>query len=236
VSAAGAGTDGSSGKPGGRGGKSCTRKTPAVSVDNSWALGAPGSDSMHGQQFTYAIAVIDYDVGCRSSSVVVGVSAPSGFSVSLPTSTISLRTGSSGYVWAYVTSPSVIANGDYPLTVTVQRAGSTDAASTTSWYKVYSSDSVAPTLYWPSPADGATISRRSWNVAVESNDDHAVKHIDLYLDTNPNPVSTKACDDISYSCDLYYSWSTTAGQHTATFKAYDWLGNMSTLSTTFTVG
>jgi hypothetical protein len=190
VSAAGAATDKSNGKPGGGGGgKSSSRKTPAVVVDNTWAWAAPGSYGLPGQQLTYAIDVVNYDVGCSSSSFVVGVFTPSRFSVSLPTSTISLRSGSSGYLWAYVTSPSVIANGDYPLTVTVQRAGSTDTASTTTWYKVYSSDSVAPTLYWPSPGDGTTITGRSYNVAVSANDDHAVKHIDRYLDNAPAPVS-----------------------------------------------
>jgi len=100
---------------------------------------------------------------------------------------------------------------------------------------VYSSDSVAPTLYWPSPGDGATITGRSYNVAVSANDDHAVKRIELYLD-NPNaPVSTTTCDDVSYTCQLIYSWSTTAGQHWAKFVAYDWLGNHSEMLARFTV-
>ncbi len=60
--------------------------------------------------------------------------------------------------------------------------GSTQTASSTSWYKVYSSDTVAPTLYWPSPGDGTTITGSSYNVAVSSNDDRAVKKIELYLD------------------------------------------------------
>jgi hypothetical protein len=196
VSAAGAGTGGSSGKPGGRGGKSCTRKTPAVSVDNSWAWGAPGSDGIHGQQFTYAIAVIDYDVVCRSSRFVVGVSAPSGFSVSLPTSTISLRSSSSGYLWAYVTSPSLIADGDYPLVVTVRRSGSSENASTTSWYKVCSSDSVKPTLFWPSPGDGA----RS-PAAPSTSPSRPAPTMSSGRSTSTRteastPVSTTACDDV----------------------------------------
>jgi Bacterial Ig domain len=219
---------------GGGGGKgSCTHKTPGVVVDNNWQWGSPGSFGQPGQELKYAIDVINYDAGCGSSSFVVSVSAPSGFSVSFPSSTITLKSGSSGYLWANVTSPSAATDGDYPLTITVQRAGSTDSGSTTSWYKVYSSDSIAPTLYWPSPADGATVTGRSYNIAVSSNDDHAVKNIDLYLDGAY--VATKACDDVSYSCTLNYSWATSAGTHTATFKAYDWMGNASTLTSTFTV-
>jgi Bacterial Ig domain len=215
----------------GGGGKSCTPKTPAVVVDNNWAWGSPGSYGIAGQELTYAIDVVNYDVGCASSSFVVGVSAPDGFSVSLPTSSISLKSASSGYLWAQVTSPSASTDGDYPLTVTVQRG--TQTASTTSWYKVYSSDTVAPTLYWPSPGDGATISGRSYNVAVSSTDNRAVKKIDLYLDNVF--VSTKACDNVSYSCQLNYSWPTSLGQHTATFKSYDWMGNVGVQTTTFTV-
>jgi Big-like domain-containing protein len=224
------------GKPGGGGGGgkgSCTHKTPGLVVDNTWQWGSPGSFGLPGQQLKYAIDVINYDAGCGSSSFVVTVSAPSGFSVSFPTSTITLRSAASGYLWANVTSPSGSTDSDYPLTVTVQRAGSTDSASTTTWYKVYSSDSVAPTLYWPSPADGAAVSGRSYNIAVSSNDDRAVKNVDLYIDGAF--VTTKTCDDVSYSCSLNYSWATSTGTHTATFKAYDWMGNTSTMTSTFTV-
>ena len=224
---------GGGGKPGGGGG-SCTQKTPAVIVDNTWAWGSPGSYGLPGQQLTYGIDVINYDAGCGSSSFVVSIAAPSGFSVSLPTNTISLSSASSGYLWTKVTSPSAIADGDYPLTVTVQRAGSTQTASYVSKYKVYSSDAVAPTLFWPSPADGTTVSGRSYYVAVSSSDDHAVKQIDLYIDGAFK--TTAACDDISSTCQLGYNWSPGGtGQHTATFKSYDWLGNVGVLTTAFTV-
>ena len=56
----------------------------------------------------------------------------------------------------------------------------------------------------------------------------------LYIDNAY--VSTTACDDISSTCQLGYSWSPNGvGQHTATFKSYDWLGNVGVLTTTFTV-
>ena len=90
-----------------------------------------------------------------------------------------------------------------------------------------------PTLFWPSPVDGTTISGRSYNVAVTSSDDHAVKKIDLYLDGAY--ASTTSCDDITYICQLNYSWSPRTGQHTATFKSYDWMGNVGALTVSFTV-
>jgi hypothetical protein len=179
--------------------------------------------------------VLNYDSGCAASTFTVSVSATTGFSVSMPTTTISLKSSSSGYVYAYVTSPSGSADGDYPLTVTVQRAGTSNStASYTTYYKVCSSDTVAPTLYWPNPGDGTTISGRSYNIAVQSNDDHAVKSIDLYIDNAY--LTTKSCDDIGYGCQLNYTWSTTPGQHTATFESYDWMGNVAVLSVAFSAG
>lgn len=227
-------SDAARGGKGGSGGKtSCTSYAPGVIVDNTWRWGSPGSFGLPGQQLTYAIHVINYDAGCAASEFVVSVSTPEGFSVSMPTGTMALKAGTSGYLFADVTSPDSIGDGDHPLMVTVTRAGSSETTSATSWYKVYSSDTVAPTMYWPSPGDGATITGRSYNVAVSSRDDHAVAKIELYLDGVQ--TSTQVCDGISYSCQLTHGWSTSPGQHTAIFKSYDWLGNVSVLTSSFTV-
>jgi hypothetical protein len=221
------------GHGGGGGGKgSCIQKTPGVVVDNNWQWGTPGSWGLPGQQLTYAVDVINYDVGCGSSTFAISVSAPDGFSVSSPANTIVLKSSSSGYLWTNVISPNPVADGDYPVTVTVQRAG-TSSVSATNYYKVYSSDTVAPTLYWANPGNGTTISGRSYNVSVSSSDDHAVKKIDLYVDNAY--ASTATCNDISYSCQLTYNWSTNAGQHTATFRSYDWMGNVGETTVSFTV-
>ncbi len=233
-------TAGSATKPSAGGGgshhTSCTRNAPGVSIENSWGWSQWGSWGMPGQQLTYLIDVRNYDIGCSSSSFVISVSAPDGFSVSLPTAAISLKSSTTGYLWAYVTSPNPIADGDYPLTFTVDRAGGSNPASATSYYKVYSSDTVAPWLYWPNPGDGTTISGSSYTVAISTSDDHAVKTVDLYLDDVY--TTTASCDDISDTCQLFYNWSIRGlqGQHTATFKSYDWMGNVGVLTVTFTVG
>lgn len=215
---------------------SCTTATPGVSVDNNYAWAQPGSWGLPGQQLGYFVQIRNYDVGCGSSSFTIAVSAPSGFSVSVPTSTVTLNSSSSGYLWAYVTSPGVVADGDYRLSVSVARSGAAaPEASTTNYYKVYSSDAVAPTLFWSNPADGQTISGNSYTVNVSSSDDHAVKRIDYYLDGKF--VTTTTCDDISYTCQLSYKWSLShaRGNHTATFKSYDWMGNVAVLPVNFAV-
>ncbi len=222
---------------GGRQGTACTQNAPGVAIDNTYAWGQWGSWGLPGQPLTYAINILNNDVGCASSTVVVSVSAPSGFSVLLPTSSIMLRSGSSAYVQAQVTSPSAIGDGDYPIRVTVARAGSSTApVSAASLYRVYSSDSVAPTLYWPNPQDGATVTGKSYNVAVSSTDDHAVQKIELYLDNVY--MSTTTCQDIAFECQLFHKLSLSGlrGQHTATFKSYDWRGNVGVLTSTFTAG
>jgi hypothetical protein len=224
------------GRPGGGGKGSCTRNTPIVAVDNTWQWGTSGSWGLPGQQLTYSIKVINYDSGCSASSFVVGLSAPAGFAVSIPTNSISLKSASVGYLTAYVTSPTSAGDGDYPLSVSLRRGSdSSVAASGTSVYKVYSADTAAPSLYWPNPGDGNTITGRSYNFAVSSSDDHAVKTIEVYIDGGY--VSATTCDDISYSCQLNVSASPgSAGQHTATFKSVDWMGNVGALAVSYTVG
>jgi hypothetical protein len=226
------------GKPaaGGSGSTSCTAAAPGVSVDNNYAWSQPGSWGLPGQQLGYFVQVRNYDVGCASSSFAISVSAPSGFSVSVPTSTVSISSSSSAYLWVYVTSPAATSDGDYPVDVTVQRNGAAGLqASATSYYKVYSTDTSAPTLFWSNPASGQTISGTSYTVNVSSSDDHAVRKIDFYLDGAY--VTTTNCDDVSYTCQLSYKWSLNRarGNHTATFKSYDWLGNVGTDTLSFTV-
>jgi hypothetical protein len=215
----------------------CTPGAPRASIDNTWAWAAPGSWGTPGQVLTYAIDVFNNDAGCGSSSFTVSFSAPDGFSVSMPSSTITLSSASSGYVWANVTSPTTAADGDYSLTATVDRVGSSSfaAASGTSSYKVYSSDTVAPTLHWINPSDGGALSGRTAYVGFASNDDHAVKQLDVAVDGVP--VASKICDNISSDCQLSYKWSIRRvhGLHTATFMSTDWMGNVAGQTTTFTV-
>jgi len=220
---------------GGGGGTGCTQNAPGITVQNNYGWSQWGSWGFPGQQLGYFVQVINYDVGCSSSTFTISLSAPNGFSVSIPTSAISLASGKSGYLWAYVTSPSSASDGDYPLTATVVRSGSpASTGSSVTYYKVYSSDNAAPTLFWPNPGDGTTITGRSYNVTVSSSDDHAVKKIDLYID---NVYKTEAqCDDVSYTCQVNFNWSPSAGQHTATFKSYDWMGNVGVSTVSFTVG
>ena len=212
----------------------CTSSAPRASIDNTWAWGSPGSWGMPGQELKYAIDVFNNDVGCGSSNFVVTVSVPNGFSVSMPSSTITLSSASTGYVWAYVTSPATAADGNYPLTAVVARAGNSSAAATSS-YKVYSSDTVAPKLYWENPADGGSLSGRSAYVGFTSSDDHAVKK--LNLDIDGVSVGRVLCDNISSDCQVSYKWSIRRvhSQHTATFTSTDWMGNVATKTATFSV-
>jgi hypothetical protein len=218
---------------------SCVQKTPGISVDNNYGWSQWGSWGMPGQQLKYAVHVVNYDTGCATSSFSVSATAADGYSVSIPVSTISLKATTQGYIWAYVTSPTTAADGDSPVTFSLTRSG-TSAGSYTTYYKVYSSDTTAPILYWNNPYDGQVINSKGkgaspFNVTVESNDNHAVKKIDTYIDGAL--VHSASCDNIAYSCDTYYAWSLRGeiGQHTVMFKSYDWLNNVGTVSASFSV-
>jgi len=223
------------GRPsGGGGGGSCVQATPGVAVDNNWSWSNPGSWGYPGQQLTYAINVINYDVGCAAATFVVDVQAPSGFVAVVPTTTISLKAAKTGYLWAYVTSPTVATDGDYPLSVTVRRANTTGpVGSFTSYYKVYTADGTNPTLFWANPGDGQVLDTRTVNITASSSDDHAVSKVDIFVDNNF--VATTACDSVTYICQVSTTWSATTGSHTATFRSYDWMGNVGVLPVTFNV-
>jgi hypothetical protein len=216
---------------------SCVQSAPSAGIDNNWAWGLSGSWGMPGQQLRYAIDVANNDVGCGSTTFVVTLSTPTGFTVTMPTNTISLASLSTGYVFADVTSPAAIADGDYPLTVSVGRGGtSAPVQSGRSTYKVYSSDAAAPTMYWLYPNDGSAITGRTTYVSIAAQDDHAVRRIDLSID-GVAIATTGVCDNTSYECGLSYKWSIRRvhGTHTSTFTATDWMGNVATQTATFTV-
>src|SRR5215831_11537657 len=165
---------------GGGGGGTCVAKAPTIAVQNNWQWGSSGSWGLPGQQLGYDIEIINNDSGCGSSTFTLTVTGPSGFTVSTPT-TASVGSMSAAYLWVYVTSLAGATDGDYPLTVSAQRSNGPSATSGTV-YKLYSSDATAPTLFWPNPGPGNTISGHSYNVTVTSSDDHAVKKLELYLD------------------------------------------------------
>jgi hypothetical protein len=204
-------------------------------IDNTWAWGASGSFGLPGQQLKYMIEVFNHDFGCGSSTFTVNVAAPNGFSVSTPATTVTLKSSGSMSFSTFITSPASIADGVNPVTVTVTRTGTSDTGSATSYYHVYSSDTVAPTFYWPSVADGQTITGSSFQVGVMSADDHMVKKIELYIDNVLR--STQVCDGTWYACQLSYPWSLrgATGQHAVTFKSSDWLGNVGVLTAQVTV-
>jgi hypothetical protein len=232
------GTTSAKGRPGGGGGgggKTCTHATPGVAVDNNWAWSGWGSWGYPGQQLTYAINVINYDTGCAADTFLIDVQAPSGFAVSVPTTSVSLKAGTNAYLWAYVTSPSSAMDGNYPLIVSVTRAGTTSpVGSFTSYYKVYTTDTADPTLFWANPGEGQVLDARTVDFTASSSDDHAVQKMDLFVDGSF--VATTTCDGVTYICQLSATWSATTGSHTATFVSYDWFGNSGSLSVAFTVG
>jgi hypothetical protein len=105
--------------------------------------------------------------------------------------------------------------------------------SSTTYYEVYSSDGVAPTLGMANLYDGQTLSGSSCTFAVVANDDHAVRRIDQYIDYVYRTTTT--CQDITYNCVPSYPRSRgMTGQHAETFEAYDWLGNRGVLTSLFT--
>lgn len=218
---------------------SCTQNAPAVSADNNYAWAQPGSWGYPGQKLQYFMQVRNYDVGCGSSTFTVNVTAPDGYTVSIPTNTVSVNSASNGYLSAYVTSPTTATDGDVPLNFSVVRNSTGIAGNgSTNYYKVYTSDTTIPTLFWNNPSEGQILSKKghsTYNVQVSSSDNHAVKSVDIYLDGVLK--STTNCDDTTYICQAVYRWSLSknTGSHTARFVSRDWFGNSAEMSLSFSV-
>ena len=108
-------------------------------------------------------------------------------------------------------------------------------APSTSVYKVYSADTVGPTLFWENPWDGGYLSGRTAYVGFASRDDHAVKRLDVAIDGAT--VASTFCDNVSSDCQVSYKWSLrrVSGLHSATFTSTDWMGNVTIHTMSFSV-
>lgn len=220
---------------------SCVRNTPLITMDNNYAWAQSGSWGYPGQQLSYFMQITNYDQNCTTDTFTVGITAPQGFTVSLPTNSVTVKSGGIGYLTGYVTSPTSVADGDYTITPTVVR-NSTGVAgnSQNNFYKVYSSDTSNPTMFWNNPSEGQILSSKgkgssSYNIQVSSSDDHAVKNVDIYLDGVL--VNSTNCDDTTYICQAVYRWAVSkhAGSHTVLYKSTDWFSNMSQMTVHFSV-
>lgn len=219
----------------------CVTGTPGVFPQNSSSHSVSGTYGLPGQQLKYIIGITNYDKNCSASIFTLNVAAPAGFVVSNPSTTISVNSASQAFVTVYITSLSSAADGDNPITVTATRASTPSSSTATTYYRVYSSDITAPVLYWTYPGDGQTISAGKGKsgsysyISFESQDDHAVKMVEVYVDNVL--LSTVNCENISPECGVSYKWPIKGqnGQHTATFKAYDWKGNVGSQVNSFTV-
>ncbi len=219
----------------------CVSGTPGVFGQNTFAWAQTGSWGLPGQKIKYSIDITNYDQNCNSSVFTLNVAAPSGFVVSNPATTVTVNSASQAFLTIYVTSPVSIADGTYPITLTVTRSASPTTGTNSTSYKVYSIDTTAPSVYWTNPSDGQIVSTvkgkngSNLSVSFESQDDHAVKRVEEYID-NALLASTN-CDDISPACGVSFNWPLKghSGSHIATFKSYDWLGNVGTQVNNFTV-
>ena len=211
-----------------------TQSEPRVSIDNTWAWASPGSWGMPGQQLKYAIDVFNNDVGCGSSSFVVSVRAGR----VLGLDPVEHDHAQLGVHRLRVGVRDLARHGRRRrLPADASRSSGRERRArrpSTSYYKVYSSDTVAPKLYWTNPADGGALSGRTTYVGFASSDDHAVKKLDL---SSTAPGGATLCDNVSSDCQVSYKWSIRRvhGQHTATFRSTDWMGNVATQTATFTV-
>ena len=64
-----------------------------------------------------------------------------------------------------------------------------------------------------------------------------ITHSDSSTSSWTTHWSRRRLDNITYECQLSYKWTIrrVRGQHKATFRSTDWVGNVSSYTATFTV-
>jgi hypothetical protein len=165
---------------------------------------------------------------CATATVTANVVVPAGFTVEPASVSVSLGSRQSALRTVYVTSPADVAVADHAVVVTASaatRTGPVTGNTETSLYKVYTTDTVAPTAALQSHFTGSTVTG-TVQLSHGFRDDHMVRRTDLYIDGAP--VASANSDGITYELNAAYNWDTRSmskAQHTVEWKTYDDFGN-----------
>lgn len=218
----------------------CTPNQPTVRTSASYSWAEEGQWATPGLPRNYPMGIINND--CVKQTYKISVEVPAGFIATLDKNEVTLDAyGSSKLIPSEianlnVTSPSGIADGDYPITVNIVSTSNPEMrASDTNYYKVYSVDNVAPKFGVTNPFGTIKASRQT-NVIANVQDDHILKTVEFYIDGNL--VYTRDCStETMYFCQPTYVWdsSKAIGSHKVLYKATDLFGNTSSSTVDFTV-
>lgn len=204
----------------------CQPAPPSAVVQNTYGWSAFGTWAMPGQRVPYAIQLSNWS--CSTATVTASVVVPDGFTVEPASVSVSLGSRQNALRTVYVTSPADAAVADHPVFVTASsatRTGLVTGNTDTSYYKVYTSDALAPTAALQSHATGSTVSG-TVQLSHSFRDDHMARHADLKIDGAP--VASASNEGITSELTMYFQWDTRSvskGQHTVEWQTYDDFGN-----------
>lgn len=218
----------------------CQPREPRVRISALYAWNSDGLWATPGMPRNFPMGIVNND--CKQQTYTVSVQVPDGFTATLDKTEVTLDAyGSSKLIPSTtvnlnVSSQSSIADGDYPIIVTI--TSTTDplmTASDTSYYKVYSSDTAAPRFGITNPFGTIKASKRT-NVIANVYDDHILKLVEFYIDGRL-VYSHDCTEETLYFCQPYFVWDSTkaVGDHTVLYKATDLFNNTSSTSVNFTV-
>lgn len=118
----------------------CVRANPAITLSPSQSQWVQS-----GTTVTYTVSVTNKDnSGCTASNVTLQITAPSGWTAAVSTSTLTINPGASASTTLLVTSPTFATSGFYTIGVTATNGSApTYLASTLATYAIVSSLNVA---------------------------------------------------------------------------------------------
>jgi hypothetical protein len=226
----------------------CIPDQPVARFQNTYKWASWGTNAKAGERVGYLASVTNFDQNCGTSTFNITVTAPDGFLVENAIQTVTLDSGTNRDYSTinkdfevYITSPAGLGDGDYPITITATKQdGTTNKSATdaTSYYKVYSVDTTAPTMMWKSDLNGKTVSvsDRTLQISHNSTDNKRVKQVQILIDGSV--VASRDCTThVGYSCDTRYDLDLrkNKGVHNLVLSATDFSGNTLKNEQTFTV-
>lgn len=198
----------------------CTHANPSMSISPSTQTGTAG------KMLSYTVSVANNDTtGCSNENFNLTPSVPSGWNSSLSLNVINIAPGSSGSVVFSVTSPTVVPDSSYPVSVkAIDASDGSKTGSATASYNVSTAavDTVVPTVSITNPANGSVVSGAMTTVTAEASDNVGVVKVEFLVDN----VVKSTDQSVPYS----YKWNikkVSSGTHSIATKAYDAAGNSS---------
>ena len=192
-----------------------TTAAPCVRANPTITLAPANQTGEVGQTVTYTLTIRNNDnAQCASATFNISHSMTGGFTVQASRTSIALTPGATGTITYNVTPAMTVANGSYPLSLTITESGRQFTASAN--YNVTSSVGVPPAITVTGITAGTRIPNGNNNIRISATHARGIASIVVRLNNNV----LRTCTNVM-NCDVQvHANNLAAGTHTLVVEAY----------------